>query len=108
MLWEIIVGVITLVLGLVAIWFAFGVKKRSEGCVAKNWGFLLSAIVVFSISKVIEVLDEAGIISVPWLEGALHILISVLLVIGFWGMLKCIREVDGELEVDGKFKVVQR
>ena len=107
MLWKIIVGIITLVLGLVAIWFAFGVKKRSEGCLAKSWCFLLLAMVIFSISKVIEVLDEAGIISAPRLEGALHILISVLLVIGFWGMLKCIREVDGELEADGKFNVVK-
>lgn len=108
MLWNIIVGIITLVFGLVALWFAFGVRKRSEGCLAKSWSFLLLAMVFFSISKVIEILDEAGIISAPRLEGTLHILISVFLVIGFWGMLKCIREVDGELEVDGKFKVVQR
>ena len=72
---------------------------------AKSWGFLLAAMIVFSISKVIEVLDEAGVISAPRLEGTLHILIGVLLVIGFWSMLKCIREVDGEIEVDGKFKV---
>lgn len=105
MLWEIIVGIITLVLGLVAIWFAFGVRKRSEGCLAKSWSFILSAMVAFSIAEIVEALDEGGIIPLPRLEGALHVLFVVLLVIGFWSMLKCIREVDGEIEVDGKFKV---
>jgi len=105
MLWKIIVGIITLVLGLVALWFAFGVKKRSEGRLAKSWSFLLYAMVVFSISNIIETLNETGIISAERLAGILYVLFVVLLVIGFWSMLKCIREVDGEIEVDGKFKV---
>ena len=108
MMWGIIVGIITLVLGLVALWFAFGVRKRSEGGLAKSWSFILFAMVIFSISNIIGILDEAGIISAEQLEGILYILFVVLLVIGFWRMLKCIREVDGELEADGKFKVVQR
>jgi len=105
MLWGIIVGIITLVLGLVALWFAFGVRKRSAGGLAKSWSFLLSAMVIFSISNIVGTLDEAGIISAEGLEGILHILFVVVLVIGFWRMLKCIRKVDGELEADGKFKV---
>ena len=107
-IWEIIVDVITLVLTLVLIWFAFGIRKRSAGGLAKSWSFLLFAMVIFSISNIIGILDEAGIISAEQLEGILYILFVVLLVIGFWRMLKCIREVDGELEADGKFKVVQR
>jgi len=105
MLWRVIVGMITFVLGLVAIWFAFGVKKRSEGCLAKSWSFILFAMVIFSISNIVGTLDKAGIISTEGLEGILYILFVVLLVIGFWKMLKCIREVDGELEVDGKLNV---
>ena len=61
--------------------------------------------VIFSISNIVGTLDEAGIISAEGLEGILYILFVVVLVIGFWRMLKCIRKVDGELEADGKFKV---
>ena len=35
----------------------------------------------------------------------LSILFAVLLVIGFWRMLKCIKEIDGELKADGKFSI---
>jgi len=105
MIWGIIVGIITLVLGLVALWFAFGVRKRLAGDLAASWSFILSAMIIFSISNIIGTLDEAGIISAEYLEGILHILFVALLVIGFWCMLKCIRKVDGELEADGKFKV---
>jgi len=105
MLWGMIVGIITLVLGLAALWFAFGIRKRTDGDLAASWNFLLSAMVIFSISNIIGTLDKAGIISSEGLEGILYILFAVLLVIGFWRMLKCIRKVDGELEADGKFKV---
>ncbi len=105
MLWGMIVGIITLVLGLVALWFAFGVRKRSAGDLDASWSFILSAMVIFIIAKVIETLDDAGIISAEQLEGILYILFVVLLVIGFWRMLKCIRKVDGELEADRKFKI---
>jgi len=100
-----IIGIITLVLGLVALWFAFGVRKRTDGELAASWNAILFAMVIFSISNVIGTLDKAGIISAEQLEETLYILFVVLLVIGFWHMLKCIRDVDGELEADGKFKV---
>ena len=58
MLWKVILEIIAFILGLVAIWFAFGVKKRSEGCLAKSWNFLLFAMITFSIAKIIEVLDD--------------------------------------------------
>lgn len=105
MMGGVIVGIITLVMGLVALWFAFGIRKRTDGELAVSWSFLLFAMVVFSISNIIETLDEAGIISTGQLGRILYALFVVLLVIGFWKMLKCIRKVDGEIEVDGKFKV---
>jgi len=107
-LWEIIIDAITLVLTLVVLWFAFGVKQRSEGRLAVSWNILLFAMVIFGIAKIIEILDESGIISAGYLGRIWYALFTALLVIGFWNMLKCIREVDGEIEVDGKFKVVQR
>ncbi len=105
MIWGVIVGIITLFMGLVAIWFAFGVRKRTDGDLAKSWSFILYAMATFSISNVIGTLNEAGIILFPRLEGILYILFAVLLVIGFWRMLKCIRKVDGELEANGKFEI---
>jgi len=100
-MWEIIVDVITLVLILVVLWFAFGIKQRSEGRLAVSWNVLLFAMVIFGITKTIEILNGSRIILTGQLERILHVLFVVLLVIGFWNMLKCIREVDGELKAGG-------
>lgn len=104
-IWEIIVDLIILVLTLVVILFVFGIKQRSEGRLAVSWNVFLFGMVIFGIAKTIEILNESEIISTGPLEKTLYVLFVVLLVIGFWNMLKCIREVDGEIEVDGKFKI---
>ena len=104
-IWEIIVDVITLVLTLVVIWFAFGVQQRLSGrlATAGRWGIL--AMIVFSIHNIVVVLESSGIASIQHLERITHIIFIVFLVISSWNILKSIREVNGEAISDYRIKI---
>jgi len=108
MVWKIIVDVVILVLTLVFLWFAFGIKQRLSGrlATAGTWGIL--AIIVFSLYSVATVLEGFGIASIGQLEKITHIIFIGLLVIASWNILKTVREVDGEIKTDGKIKIRKR
>jgi len=104
-IWEMIVDVITLVLSLVVIWFAFGIQQRLSGRLATAgiWGIL--AMIVFSIHNVAILLESSGIVSIQHLERITHTTFIVFLVIASWNILKSIREVNGEAISDYRIKI---
>ena len=62
-------------------------------------------LVLRNLIRSIISLEDLEIASTMDLRRVLHVLAMFLLIIGFWGILRCIRKVDGELGSNKKFKV---
>ena len=105
MIWSIIIEVMTIVLILFVIWFTFAIKQRLSKELSAGMTWTILATIVFGVSRVFKVVEDLEIASTMDLRRVLHVLAMFLLIIGFWGILRCIRKVDGELGSNKKFKV---
>jgi len=105
MMWGIIVDVMTIILILFIIWFAFAIKQRLSKELSAGMVWTILATIIFGVSRIIKVVEDLEIASTVDLRRVLHVLAMGLLVIGFWSILKHIRKVDGELKDNKKFKV---
>ena len=92
-----LINVINLVLVLVAITFVYGVLIRTAKKLCRGNLYIFLSIIVFGLSVVIKILDNAQILLIDWLAKVTETLFLLLLIIGFWHLQRCIKEMDGEL-----------
>ena len=103
-----LINIINLILVLIAIIFIYGVLIRTSKNLYKGNLYIFLSIIVFGLFILIEVLYGIQILLSYWYVKVLETLFLLLLVMGFWHLQRCIKEVDGELTHNGKFKKIRK
>ncbi len=101
--------ILILVLALIASFFAFEIGERSARKLSRSWHLIFAAALILAMARVIDILTGLQLITpgkvITIIITILNVAFVALLVLGFWVMRRCIRDVDGELKTDGKLKI---
>lgn len=100
-----LINIINLILVLIAIIFIYGVLIRTSKDLYKGNLYIFLSTIVLGLFILIEVLYGTQFLLIYWYVRVLETIFLLLLAIGFWYRQKSIKEVDGELCRDSKFKI---
>ena len=103
-----LINIINLILVLIAIIFIYGVLIRTSKNLYKGNLYIFLSVILLGLFILIEVLYGIQILLSYWYVKVLETLFLLLLVTGFWHLQRCIKEVDGELTHNGKFKKIRK
>ena len=107
---NLIFNIIKLILLLTVVFYGYRIWLRTDKILKKSSKYITLAITVLLLMEIAQL--KYGIYSFKYLESwvveIFKIVGLLLLVTGFWYLQRTVREVDGELTTNGKYKIKKK